>query len=222
NGYGVYSAHSQEALIDGNFFTAVKFPIYYNTVAASARITRNSLLDPSVISGAVGMQFRPGTLGGASGLHISGNYLLGFKYGIWVTSILGVQVHDNVLESTQKSPIVFEKFLSDGVTQDGTGCLSGLCGNNTMSAWASDATDNPAIQLNYAQNFWIGTNAYNSPNGAATLCLKLFDDGVDKVQNNLIVAPVRSGTGTAAPLQVNSTFLTQNHLLGQRYLQLNT
>lgn len=220
SGYGIYSAHSQEALIDGNYFVATKFPIYYNTVVASARITRNTLLDQTLIAGAIGMQFRPGSLGGAAGLQIWGNYSLNFQTGIWLTSIAGASIRDNVIEGAQKWGLVLERFLSDEVTGDGLGCLSFAVEGNTFINWAANGVDNPAIRLNYSRYGVIGLNVYQSPNGASTHCITVFDDGVNKTEKNLIVEPVLTGTGTAAPFQANNSALQQNTLLGRNYWQL--
>src|SRR5207245_2748005 len=123
---------------------------------------------------------------------IVGNYFLGFQYGVWVTSIVGPQIRDNVLESTQHSPIQLDAFLSDTVTQDGNGPVSGVVDGNTFINWGAAGANEPAIRLNYTQNFYIGAQAYHSPNAAVvTSHIALFDNACSPqcTKNNVIVDP---------------------------------
>lgn len=222
SGYGVYSAHSQEALIDANMFRSVKFPIYYNTLPASARITRNTFLDESLIANAIAMQFRPGTLGGAAHLMIDKNYCIGFRYGLFITSVVGAVVRDNAFEGVTKSPIVLDRRLSDFATQDGNGCLAFHLDGNTFINWASDATDNPAVQINYSRQGYVGVQAYQSPNGAATNCITFSDDTTDHSSDSVIIEPIRSGTGTAVSLSFSSAVALQNTILGRAHASVFT
>lgn len=221
-GYGVYSAHSQEAEIDFNWFRNVKFPIYYGTVVASAKITRNSMYDDSAIAGSIAMQFRRGTLGGASSLVVANNYALAFERGFFFTSINGLMMIGNSLEGIKKQAIELTRYLPDETTQDGDSCEGFVIEGNTFINWGNSAADFPAIELDYARYGYVGVNTYSSPNGAVTATIKVFDDGVTKTEKNIIVEPVISpnpGGGSPVPFQLNNSKLAQNTLIGRDYLQ---
>jgi len=224
NGYGIYSAHSQMANIEQNWFNQVKFPIYYNTVVSAARIVRNTFLDQTNIAGAIAMQFRIGTLGGATGGPlIQGNYSLGFQRVIWNTSIFGMQIRDNVFEGIYLNAIQLDAFLSDAVTQDGSGPSGTIIDGNTFINWGNAASNQPAIQMNYAQNGWIGVNTYQSPNAAVTTSIiAFFDNGCSPqcTQANIIVDPVCTGVNCSGLAGVVSNSITrQNTILGRNYIQ---
>lgn len=220
-GYGIYSAHSQEAIIDGNFIDAVKFPIYYNTVVASCRITNNTLLDESAISGAVGVFMRPGSLGGAVGCDITGNYIIGFDNGMHLTSIGGAHIVGNAFEACRKDALHLTEYLLDEVTADGTGCFSCNIDGNTFINWAASAAGYCAIKLDYSRNNFVGRQCYQSPNGAAASCVGYYDGGTaDKAQDNIIVWPIVTGINTSVlPLPTNSVITAQNKIIGSQYEQ---
>jgi len=220
NGYGIYAAHSQEALIDENWFRSVKFPIDFPTVVGMARITRNTLLDESRILGAIAMQFRPGPLGGAMAPQITQNYFLGFEYGIWLTSMVGPTVVGNAFEGTYRTPIVLSNQLSSGATPDGAGTTGFTIEGNTFINWAASAGDFPAIQLTGARGGFVGPNAYQSPNGAATTIINYRDGGPQALtRDNILVEPVLTGSGNARPFPLNSAVLARNSVLSSRYFQ---
>lgn len=228
NGYGIFSAHSQLAMIERNWFNQVKFPIYYNTVVSAARIVGNTFLDQSNIAGAIAMQFRPGSLGGSvGGPWVLGNYTLGFQYAIWNTSISGISVRDNVFEGTYQVPVWFDSFLSDNATQDGAGPAGGVIDGNTFINWsAAAATAQPAIQLSYTQNVWVGENTYQSPNGslASGSMINWFDNACNPqcTQGNVVVEPICTGSNCAGVLAVpavSNSLGRQNTLIGRTFFQ---
>lgn len=220
NGHGIYAAHSQEALIDENWFRGVKFPITFPTVVGAARITRNTLLDESRIPGAIAMQFRAGPLGGAMGPQLTQNYVLGFQYGFWLTSMLGPTIVGNAFEGVYRIPIVLSNQLADGATADGGGTTGFTIEGNTFVNWAASATDFPAIQLIAARGGFVGTNAYQSPNGAATTIVDCKDGaGGALTQDNVFVEPVLTGSGNAQPFPRNSPVLARNSVVGSSYYQ---
>lgn len=219
SGYGVYAAHTQEAQIDGNFFRGVKFPVYYRTVVASSQITRNTILDESAISGAIAMQFAPGTLGGTGHLIVADNYVLGFEYGLWATSIAGLSVTGNSFEGTYYTPLWLDKYLADTVTNEGDGPRGFSVTGNSFIAWAANGADFPAIQLSFAANGFVGGNLYQNPNGAVTAILKIYDNSTGVSASSVIVEPVRTGTGSATGLQTNALTTRQNTIIGRSYLR---
>jgi len=221
SGYGIYSAHSQEAIIDGNFFQQVKFPIYYNTVVASCRITNNTLLDESGIAGAVGIFVRPGALGGSVGLDICGNYIIGFDEGARLVSIGGAHIEGNAFEGCRKDALHCTQYLLDEATQDGNGCYSCHIDGNTFINWAASAAAYYAIKLDYSKNNYIGRQCFQSPNGAAAGCIGYYDGGTaNKTQDNIIVLPIVTGVNTSVlPLPTNSAITAQNRIIGSQYDQ---
>ena len=220
NGYGIYAAHSQEALIEANWFRSVKFPIDFPTVVGMARIAQNTLLDESRIPGAIGMQFRPGPLGGAMAPQITQNYFLGFEYGIWLTSMVGPTIIGNAFEGIYKTPIVLTNQLASGATQEGAGTTGFTIEGNTFINWAASAADFPAIQLDAARGGFVGPNAYQSPNGAATTIINYRDGGpLAPTRDNILMEPVLTGSGNARPFPRNSAILARNSVLSSSYAQ---
>jgi hypothetical protein len=219
HGYGIYSAHSQEAQIDSNWFRTVKFPISFPTVIGAARIMGNTLLDETRIPGAIGMQFRPGVLGGGMGPQLMHNYLLGFEYGFWVTSMVGPTITGNTFEGTYRTPIVLDRRGANDAPPDGSGTVGFTIEGNTFINWAASATDFPAIQLNSARGGFVGANAYQSPNGAATTIINYADGGPDWTRDNILVEPVLTGSGTARPFPAGNPILARNSVLGRTYFQ---
>ena len=220
HGYGIYAAHSQEALIDANWFRTVKFPVSFPTVVGAARLTSNTLLDETRIPGAIGMQFRPGPLGGGMGPQLGHNYVLGFEYGFWVTSMVGPTIVGNIFEGVYRTPIVLEKHAADGKTADGSGTVGFTIEGNTFINWAASAADFPAIQLNAARGGFVGANAYQSPNGAATTIINYADGaGPDLTRDNIFIEPILTGAGIAKAFPLNNPILSRNAVLGRSYLQ---
>lgn len=220
HGYGIYAAHSQEAQIDSNWFRTVKFPISFPTVIGAARIMGNTLLDETRIPGAIGMQFRPGVLGGGMGPQLMHNYLLGFEYGFWVTSMVGPTIIGNTFEGINRTPIVLDRRAAHDTAPDGSGTVGFTIEGNTFINWAASATDFPAIQLNSARGGFVGANAYQSPNGAATTIINYADDGgPERTRDNILVEPVLTGSGTARPFPAGNPILARNSVLGRNFLQ---
>ena len=106
---------------------------------------------------------------------ITQNYFLGFEYGIWLTSMVGPTIIGNAFEGIYKTPIVLTNQLASGATQDGAGATGFTIEGNTFINWAASAADFPAIQLNAARGGFVGPNAYQSPNGAATTIINYRD-----------------------------------------------
>jgi hypothetical protein len=134
--------------------------------------------------------------------------------------MLGPTIVGNTFEGVYRIPIVVSNQLSDGATADGGGTTGFTIEGNTFVNWAASAADAPAIQLIGARGGFVGTNAYQSPNGAATTIID-YKDGVGGVltRDNVFVEPVLTGSGNAQPFPRNSAVLARNSIVGSSYYQ---
>lgn len=220
SGYGIYSAHSQEARILNNTFRSVKYPIYYNTVIASARIENNTLLDESAISGAVAIFMRQGSLGGSSGATITGNYSIGFETFLWGVSVHGVNVYSNQIEGCRRNNVYLTQYLMNESTQDGDGCYGWDITGNTFINFAAAGLGHTAVQLNFSHDNVVGKNTYQSPNASAGSCVGMYDNATGATQDNEIYIPTVTGVNTSvAPLPSASSVTVQNAYRGPDFYQ---
>lgn len=222
-GYGVYSAHSQEWTISGNYFKGVRHGVFYPTVAASAKIIGNSFEMSAASLDAYAIVCYRGALGGAAGVIITDNYLISPKVGIFLSNQIGAVVRNNVVEGSSDNSIYLTKYLIDEATLDvaqGAGFNDGVIGatvdGNTIINWNSDgAGTHSAIQLSFTSKSYVGQNCYTSPNGAAGPAIDVFEDGSDPTDLNVIMEPVIIGSnaGTILPYPAANSILQKNTML---------
>lgn len=221
-GYGIYSAHSQEALIQWNWFRSVKYPVYYNTVMASVRIENNTFLDESAISGAVAIFLRYGSLGGSSGGKITGNYSIGFDEFLRAVSVHGVMVQCNQIEGCRLDAVHLSRYLLGNTTAEGSGCYGFDITANTFINFAAGGGSHCAIKLDYSNNNNVGINTYQSPAATAASCVGWYDGGTAyKTENNIVRLPVVTGNNTSVPaLPAASAVSQQNMVVSPDFVQL--
>lgn len=204
HGYGIYSAHSQSWKIQRNFFRNVRYGIWYNTVTASAVIADNEMAFTNAGLNGYGIVLLRGTLGGASGAIVQGNYMISPVVGIWLSNQIGAQVENNTIEGAKQEAIMMHRNLPSGSadTTESSPFLQGCKGcrieGNGFINWNADGGSNYAIQVNYSRNNFIGHQNYTSPNAASPGGIGLATDGTDPTSNNFIVQPIIHGANSSA------------------------
>lgn len=210
DGYGILSVHSQEWLIQHNFFKSVKRGVYYTSVAASAKIISNSF-----DSSAAGRQDFPvvllsGTLGGSAGAIITDNYMISPLIGIWLSNQIGTVVHNNTIEGAKREAISLNRTDENGVPDANlvgvlNGCTAFNIDANTFINWGADGAGQFAIELGFSRSGYIGNQAYMSPNASSGGCIRLTTDATDPTQRNVIVEPEVRGANLAVVPPWDST-----------------
>lgn len=164
-GYGIYSAHSQEWLIEHNFFQECNRSINYSTVPASSRIENNTFINVSATDCDYAINYEPGSLGGAAGFVCRGNYIIGFDTGVYIAGCRGVIVRDNVFESCHEYALQMSSITFTGTS----------LGNNENNFPVVDIQGNTFIAIGSA--------------GSSTWVVNFTDSRYCTFKNNFVFSP---------------------------------
>jgi len=191
-GHAIHSSHSQEWIIEDNYFNNVTGAIHYDTVVASSKILGNSFdLGSATKSGSIAIRLAAGLaiLGGATGTLIEANYIIKYERGIRLTSIDGASVVNNELEGVTSENLWLTDLDEAGGT-DGSGCVGALIeGNSFINAGADGA---PIIKLDEVFQSYVGINYSASPNGSCGF----FIDIIGNSHSNILLEPRHSGNNS--------------------------
>lgn len=223
-GYGIYSAHSQEWLIDHCFFIECNRAINYSTVPASSRILNNTFVNQSATVCDYAINYEQGTLGGAYGFLCKNNYFIGFEYGIYIAGCRAAVIADNILEGTHKYCIYMSNTTFTGTnlgtTEDDLPVVN-MHGNGFINA-GSDGSGTYAVVFDNARFCRFTGNFNQSPNAALVAVLHLSESSGGLCSGNFIQLPTHQGSNSGTvPIYVQSNALWEaQHIQDQYFLKL--
>ena len=215
-GFGIYSAHSQEWLIDHNFFQECNRSINYSTVPASSRILNNTFINASSTACDYAVNYQPGSLGGAAGFVFKDNYIIGFDYGVYVAACKGVVIADNAFEATKEYAIYTSTTTFDGTSlglQESVLPSLDIHGN-TFIAIGAGGNATHVIYLANARNCNVRSNYVLSPFSTLGAILEVYQDASNICLDNNIEAPSLQGSNSGTVPLYN----TANTVWGQQYV----
>lgn len=201
-GYGIYSAHSQECIINRVFFRELRHAVWYNTVTASARVTNCTFISNNAGINSYAVVLLRGSRGGAAGATVADNYFISPKVGIWMSNQIGAIVRGNTIEGAKDEAIMMGRVLPSGtadVSESGmqNGCKGCHIEQNNFINWNADSGAKHCIQINYSRNNYIGHQGYFSPNASSPGALGFLTDGTDPCKDNIIVQPIVMGNNAS-------------------------
>lgn len=225
-GYGIYSAHSQEWLIEHNFFQECNRSINYSTVPASSRVENNSFINDSATKCDYAVNYEPGSLGGATGFICKGNYTIGFKKPIYVAGCQGVIIHDNVIEGALETAITMSTTTFTGTslgTASGVLPMCNIQGNQLINVGADGLGTYGIIFNNTRFCTFIG-NYNTSPNASLAAVLHLSESSAGLTSGNYIYLPTHTGSnsGTVPIYATGNTLWDNQTTQNQFFLKLRT
>lgn len=197
-GYGIYAAHSQEWLIEHNFFQECNRAINYSTVPASSRVQNNTFINASATVCDYAINYEPGILGGASGFLCRGNYIIGFKRAIYVAGCQGVVIADNVLEGTKETAITMTTTTFTGVSLGTSSNVLPMCnvqGNQIIACGAGGAATYAVVFDNARFCTFIG-NYNTSPFVTLAAVLHVSESAPNTTASNYIYLPSHIGNNS--------------------------
>lgn len=215
-GFGIYSAHSQEWLIDHNFFQECNRSINYSTVPASSRILNNTFINASATPCDYAVNYQPGSLGGAAGFVFKNNYVIGFDYGVYVAGCKGVVIADNVFEGTKEYSIHASTTTFDGTSLGLTDAVlpSLDIRGNTFIAPGAGGNATHVIYFANTRNCNVSSNYVLSPFATLGAILEVYQDAPNTCVDNNVEAPSLQGNNSGTVPLYN----TANTVWGQQYV----
>ena len=215
-GFGIYSAHSQEWLIDHNFFQECNRSINYSTVAASSKILNNTFINASATACDYAVNYQPGSLGGAAAFVFKNNYIIGFDYGVYVAACKGVVIADNAFENTKEYAIYASTTTFDGTN---LGLLEAVLPSldihgNTFIAIGAGGNATNVIYFANTRNCNVRGNYVLSPYATLSAILEVYQDASNICVDNNIEAPSWQGNNSGTVPLYN----TANTVWGQQYV----
>jgi len=223
-GFGIYSAHSQEWLIEHNMFRECNRAINYSTVPASSRVENNSFINESATPCDYAVNYEPGSLGGATGFICRGNYSIGFKRPIYIAGCQGVIVHDNVIEGAKETAITMSTTTFTG-TSLGTGqAVLPMCNiqGNQLIACGADGLATYGIVFDNTRFCTFIGNYNTSPFATLAAVLHLSESAPGLTSGNFIYLPTHTGnnSGTVPIYDQNNGLWDAQTIQDQFFLKL--
>jgi len=215
-GFGIFSSHSQEWLIEHNMFRECNRAINYSTVPASSRVENNTFINESATPCDYAINYEPGALGGAAGFVFKNNYVIGFDYGVYVAGCKGVVIADNVFESTKEYSIHASTTTFTGTSLGLTDAVLpslDIRGNTFIAPGAGGNATN-AIYFANTRNCNVSSNYVLSPYATLGAILEVYQDAPNTCVDNNVEAPSLQGNNSGTVPLYN----TANTVWGQQYV----
>lgn len=220
-GYGILSSHSQEWLIQHNFFNECNRSLWFNTVPASSRVLDNTFINTAATPCDVAINYQPGSLGGATGFRCEGNYIIGFIIGLYIAGCQGVDVSANVFEGTLDSAIKLSNTTYDGTnlgTQD-TALPTAHMEANQFIAVGAAGNATAVVVLDNARFCTFEGNFNTSPFATIFAVIHLSESAAGLNSSNRIELPTHRGnnSGTVPIYDQNNSLWDAQEISDPRF-----